>query len=78
VDLNTYRSTASPAVYVTMPAREAAAIIAIVDRLEPMRLTPVRCGYTLSDDGDMAFREFVTIEIAATGYAVHGFDPAFS
>jgi len=78
VDLNTYRSGAAPDVYVTMPSAEAAALFAVVDKLVAMRLAPIRCGYTIShDERDVPFREYITTEIAASGYAVHGFDSAF-
>ena len=64
-----------PHVYVTMPTVEAAAIFALVDSLAPLRLAPVRCGYTLSGDArDEPFLEEVTLGIGAIGYAVHGFD----
>jgi hypothetical protein len=77
VELNTYQSRTTPDVYVTMPAVEAAAIFALVDCLGPMCLTPVRCGYRLSGDPrDTGFREKVTLEIAAVGYAVHAYDSA--
>ena len=60
-----------------MPAVEAAAIFALVDCLAPLRLTPVRCGYTLSGDPrDARFLEKVTLEIAAIGYAIHPYDSA--
>jgi hypothetical protein len=77
MELNTYQSRTSPDVYVTMPTVEAAAIIALVDGLAPLSLTPVRCGYRLSGEArDRAFLEKITLEIAAIGYAVHRFDSA--
>jgi hypothetical protein len=70
--LITYQSRTTPAVYVTMPMLEAAAIFSIVERLAPMRLIELRCGYSLADEDDREFVEFVTREIAQSGYAVHG------
>ena len=79
MQLNTYQSAADPEVYVTLPSVEAAAIFAIVQELAPMHLAPIRCGYTLSDTlCDTTFKELVTFEIAANGYAVHGRDAAFA
>lgn len=76
MQLNTYQSRQAPEVYVTMPTVEAEAIFSLVEELGPMRLTPLRCGYQLSEEPDLRFVEFVTFEIAATGYAVHGFHAA--
>lgn len=74
MDFNTYRSRAKPDVFVTMPTREAAAIMAFVDELHVLRLAPLRCNYTMSDHPrDTSFLEFVTAEIALRGYAIHGF-----
>jgi len=75
VRLNTYRSTCTPGVYVTMPAVEAAGIIGLVDCLAALSLIPVRCGFRLSaEDRDRPFLETVMRQIVAVGYAVHGFD----
>ena len=74
MDLNTYRSRAQPDVFVTMPTREAPAIMEFVEELLALRLMPVRSGYPLSRHArDTTFLEFVTAEIALRGYAIHGF-----
>jgi hypothetical protein len=74
VDLNTYRSRAQPDVFVTMPTREAPAIMAYVEELHVLRLIPLWSNYPLSRHArDTSFLEFVTAQIALRGYAIHGF-----
>lgn len=76
--LNTYESEAIPDVFVTFPSVEAASIIGSVDKLAALELQVVRARYTLDSQArHAAFAEFVAIEIALSGYAVHGFDLAF-
>jgi hypothetical protein len=76
--VNTYESAAIPDVFVTFPSVEAASIIAAVDKLAALELQLVRARYTLdTHDKNAAFAEFVAVEIALSGYAVHGFDVAF-
>lgn len=76
--LNTYESTAIPGVFVTFPSVEAESIIASVDKLAALQLQLVRPRYTVdANAGNAAFAEFVAVEIALSGYAVHGFDLAF-
>lgn len=78
MNLDTYESDSLPGVFVTLPSVEARTTIATVDRLSALRLRPVRTGYTLrSDPTNAAFFEMIATELAATGYAVHGFDVAF-
>ena len=78
MNLDTYESAAVPDVFVTVPSAEAGTTIAMVDMLVALRLSLVRPHYKLVSDARMdAFRELVLTEIAACGYAVHGFDVAF-
>ena len=78
MQLNTYESGALRDVFVTVPSAEAQMTLAVVDKLAKLRLKLVRHGYTVSDDSrNLPFLEFVSMEIAASGYAVHGYDLAF-
>ena len=78
MQLNTYESAARPDVFVTMPTVEAGSIMMVVDRLIDLRLNLVRKGYTLCvDSHHLPFLKFVTWEIGAQGYAIHGSNPAF-
>jgi len=79
MNLDTYESAALLDVFVTLPTVEARSMIALVDKLAALKLRLVRGSYTLASDAATgAFRELVMTEIAACGYAVHGFDLAFS
>ena len=78
MNLDTYQSAAIPDVFVTVPSAEARALLVAVDKLVALRLRLVRPCYRLfSDAGNGAFMEFVSAEIALSGYAVHGFNVAF-
>ena len=77
MELNTYRSEAVPRIYVTVPSAEADATLAMVDRLASLRFKLVRLRYRLpAKPADLDFLARVTTQIAATGYALHGFEPA--
>lgn len=71
--LNTYQSEALPHVFVTIPAAEAEATLAMVDHLRWMRLKLVRRRYRPTG-GDFLAR--VSTQILARGYALHGFERA--
>ena len=71
--LNTYQSEALPHVFVTMPAAEAEATLAMVDHLRWMRLKLVRRHYR---PAGADFLASVSTQIAACGYALHGFERA--
>jgi len=79
MNLDTYESAAVLDVFVTLPTAEARTMIAVVDKLAALKLRLVRSSYTIAPDASAgAFRELVLTEIATCGYAVHGFDIAFS
>jgi hypothetical protein len=78
MNLDTYESAALLDVFVTLPSAEARTMIAMVDKLAALELRLVRSSYTLASDASGAFRELVLTGIATCGYAVHGFDLAFS
>jgi hypothetical protein len=78
MNVDTYESDAIPDVFVTLPTAEASAVIATVDKLRALRLHVVRHGYALRPDSrNAAFVEWINTQIAASGYAVHGFDLGF-
>jgi hypothetical protein len=78
MNLDTYESAAVRDVFVTIPSAEARMTIAMVDKLAALRLRLVRSSYTLACNAPAcAFRDLVLTDIAACGYAVHGFDIAF-
>ncbi|HET7403844.1 MAG TPA: hypothetical protein VFJ62_18740 [Usitatibacter sp.] len=78
MNLDTYQSALLHDVFVTIPSAEAGTTIAMVDSLAALRLSLVRPHYQIPSHARMdAFRELVLTEIAARGYAVHGFDIAF-
>ena len=76
MELNIYESDAVPDLFVTVPSAEADATLAIVDRLASLRFKLVRQRYRLSRTVDRDFLARVATEIAAHGYALHGFEPA--
>ncbi len=76
--LNTYESRTVHDVFVTVPTAEAVATIGMVGKLRALRLKLVRRDYVVSDRPlDLHFLELVSMEIATSGYAIHGFDLAF-
>jgi len=78
MNVDTYESAAIPDIFVTVPSVEARTTLVAVDRLAALRLHLVRPRYTLlSEGGNTAFVEFVSAEIALSGYALHGFNVAF-
>jgi hypothetical protein len=77
--LDTFESDAIPDVFVTLPSAEARTTIIAVEKLAALRLRVVRPGYTVrSGTGHAAFVDLICTQIADSGYALHGFDLAFT